>query len=159
MSKLESHLEFEVEHVMYHRTIEIQFPMHIFSHDAPQDIKRKPCDLLFTIIRIAIYPSLSLIFIHWRIEEEERRITKNCSEFPTNFPGRRRIEAGSKMKGSLPLLLCLTAASGFVLKVEEDELQWEAWKSFHGKSYATESEEAMRRAIWRDNLQVRYKVD
>jgi len=39
-----------------------------------------------------------------------------------------------------------------MIKVEEDELQWKAWKSFHGKSYATESEEAMRKAIWRDNL-------
>jgi len=42
-----------------------------------------------------------------------------------------------------------------MIKVEEDELQWKAWKSFHGKSYATESEEAMRKAIWRDNLKVR----
>ena len=55
------------------------------------------------------------------------------------------------------LLFCLTVASGFVIKVEEDELQWKAWKSFHDKSYATESEEAMRKAIWRDNLKVRYK--
>ena len=60
------------------------------------------------------------------------------------------------MKGFLAIFLCLTVTSGFVLKVEEDELQWEAWKSFHGKSYATKSEEAMRKAIWRDNLKVRY---
>lgn len=60
------------------------------------------------------------------------------------------------MKGFLAFLLCLTVASGFVLKVEEDELQWKAWKSFHGKSYVTKSEEAMRKAIWRDNLKVRY---
>ena len=61
------------------------------------------------------------------------------------------------MKGFLAFLLCLTVASGFVLKiekVEEDELQWNAWKNFHGKSYATESEEAARKAIWRDNLKV-----
>ena len=61
------------------------------------------------------------------------------------------------MRRFLALLFCLTVASGFVIKVEEDELQWKAWKSFHGKSYATESEEAMRKAIWRDNLKVRYK--
>ena len=60
------------------------------------------------------------------------------------------------MKEFLAFLLYLTVTSGFVLKVEEDELQWEAWKSFHGKSYATKSEEAMRKAIWRDNLKVKY---
>ena len=61
------------------------------------------------------------------------------------------------MKGFLAFLLCLTVASGFVLKiekVEEDELQWNVWKNFHGKSYATKSEEAARKAIWRDNLRV-----
>ena len=64
------------------------------------------------------------------------------------------------MKGFLAFLsVCLTVASGFVLKFEEDQLQWEAWKSFHGKSYATESEEAKRKAIWRDNLKVRYYVN
>ena len=60
------------------------------------------------------------------------------------------------MKEFLVFLLCLTVTSGFVLKVDEEELQWEAWKSFHGKSYATQSEEAMRKAIWKDNLKVRY---
>ncbi|KAL9976062.1 hypothetical protein ACROYT_G013305 [Oculina patagonica] len=56
------------------------------------------------------------------------------------------------MKGFLAFLLCLAVANGFVLKVEEDELQWKAWKNFHGKSYATESEEDARKAIWKDNL-------
>ena len=60
------------------------------------------------------------------------------------------------MKGLLAVFLCLTVASGFVLKVDEDELQWKAWKSFYGKSYLTKSEETMRKAIWRDNLKVRY---
>jgi len=46
----------------------------------------KSCDLLFAIILITFYPSLSIIFLHWSIEEEKRRNTKNCSEFPTNFP-------------------------------------------------------------------------
>lgn len=65
------------------------------------------------------------------------------------------------MKGFLAFLLCLTVASGFVLKVEreDDELQWNAWKKFHGKSYTTESEEAARRAIWRDNLKVEYDCE
>lgn len=64
------------------------------------------------------------------------------------------------MKGFLAVLLCLTVASGFVLKVvDEDELQWKAWKSFYGKSYLTASEETMRKAIWRDNLKVRYYVN
>ena len=65
------------------------------------------------------------------------------------------------MKGFLSFLLCLTVASGFVLKVEreEDELQWNAWKKFHGKSYTTESEEAARKAIWRDNLKVGYSSE
>ena len=61
------------------------------------------------------------------------------------------------MNGFLASLLCLTVARGFVLKVEEDELQWKAWKSFHGKSYLTGSEETMRKAIWRDNLKVRFR--
>lgn len=59
------------------------------------------------------------------------------------------------MKGSLAFLCCLAVASGFVLKFDEEEVQWKAWKSFHGKSYATESEENARKAIWRDNLKVR----
>lgn len=61
------------------------------------------------------------------------------------------------MKGFLAFLLYLTVASGFVIKVEEDELQWKAWKTFHDKSYLTESEETMRKAIWRDNVKVRYR--
>ncbi|KAJ7356030.1 hypothetical protein OS493_027427 [Desmophyllum pertusum] len=55
------------------------------------------------------------------------------------------------MKGSLILLWCLAVASGFVLKVDEDDNQWKAWKDFHGKTYASESEETTRKAIWRDN--------
>lgn len=62
------------------------------------------------------------------------------------------------MKGSLAFLCCLAVATGFVLKVDEEELQWKAWKAYHGKSYTTESEETARRAIWRDNLKVRDKV-
>lgn len=59
------------------------------------------------------------------------------------------------MKGSLILLWCLAVASGFVLKVDEDDNQWKAWKDFHGKTYASESEETTRKAIWRDNHMVR----
>lgn len=63
------------------------------------------------------------------------------------------------MKGFLAFFLCLAVASGFVLKVEEDELQWKAWKDFHSKSYLSQSEEAVRRAIWKDNLRVRYDMN
>lgn len=59
------------------------------------------------------------------------------------------------MKGSIAFLCCLAVATGFVLKVDEEEFQWKAWKAFHGKSYVTESEETARRAIWKDNLKVR----
>ena len=59
-----------------------------------------------------------------------------------------------KMRGSIAFLCCLAVASGFVLKFD-DEVQWRAWKSFHGKAYSTESEEAARKAIWKDNLGVR----
>ena len=59
-----------------------------------------------------------------------------------------------KMIGSIAFLCCLAVASGFVLKFD-DEVQWQAWKSFHGKAYSTESEEAARKAIWKDNLGVR----
>ena len=59
-----------------------------------------------------------------------------------------------KMRGSIAFLCCLAVASGFVLKLD-DEVQWQAWKTFHGKAYSTESEEAARKAIWKDNLGVR----
>ena len=59
-----------------------------------------------------------------------------------------------KMRGSIAFLCCLAVASGFVLKFD-GEMQWQAWKSFHGKAYSTESEEAARKAIWKDNLGVR----
>lgn len=58
------------------------------------------------------------------------------------------------MKGFLVILWCLAVASGFVLNVDEDGNQWKAWKDFHGKTYARESEETTRKAIWRDNLKV-----
>ena len=58
------------------------------------------------------------------------------------------------MRGSIAFLCCLAVASGFVLKFD-DEVQWQAWKSFHSKAYSTESEEAARKAIWKDNLGVR----
>ena len=58
------------------------------------------------------------------------------------------------MKEYLAFLCCLALASGFVVKIEDDVVQWKAWKAFHGKSYSTETEENARRAIWRDNLKV-----
>ncbi|XP_068722613.1 cathepsin L-like [Montipora capricornis] len=56
------------------------------------------------------------------------------------------------MKEYLAFLCCLPLASGFVVKIDDDVVQWKAWKAFHGKSYTTETEENARRAIWRDNL-------
>jgi len=58
------------------------------------------------------------------------------------------------MKGFLAFVLCLAAASGHVLKFGEYKEQWQAWKSFHDKKYATDTEEDARYAIWRDNLRV-----
>ena len=59
------------------------------------------------------------------------------------------------MKGFVVLLCCLGGDSGFVLSVDEEEVEWQAWKASHGKTYATDSEETARKAIWRDNLEVR----
>lgn len=56
------------------------------------------------------------------------------------------------MEQYLALLCCLALASGFVVKINDDEVQWKAWKAFHGKSYKTETEENARKSIWRDNL-------
>lgn len=53
------------------------------------------------------------------------------------------------------LLLVVLVAAAQSLNFGEEELQWKAWKSFHAKQYTTESEEAQRRAIWRNNLEVR----
>lgn len=64
------------------------------------------------------------------------------------------LNRSAKMKICLAFLCCLAVASPFVLNLDED-VQWKAWKSYHGKMYATESEEAARKAIWRDNLRVR----
>jgi hypothetical protein len=51
-------------------------------------------------------------------------------------------------------VLLVAVANGFVLKFEQDEQQWQAWKSFHGKKYTTDTEELSRKGIWRDNLRV-----
>ncbi|KAK2554731.1 Cathepsin L [Acropora cervicornis] len=56
------------------------------------------------------------------------------------------------MKGLLALLCCLAATSGFVLREDDYDAQWKAWRAFYKKSYATETEENARRGIWRDNL-------
>ncbi|KAL9976060.1 hypothetical protein ACROYT_G013303 [Oculina patagonica] len=56
------------------------------------------------------------------------------------------------MKGVIAFVLCLSVASGAVLKFDEYQEQWQAWKTFHAKKYETDTEEAARYAIWRDNL-------
>lgn len=50
------------------------------------------------------------------------------------------------------LVIALALVQG---KQLEEEVQWNAWKSYHGKTYTTVSEEAQRMAIWRNNLEVR----
>jgi len=57
------------------------------------------------------------------------------------------------MKSAILALICFFAVSNaFVLKFDQDEAQWQAWKSFHVKNYNTDSEEVLRKAIWKDNL-------
>ncbi|KAL9976056.1 hypothetical protein ACROYT_G013291 [Oculina patagonica] len=56
------------------------------------------------------------------------------------------------MKGVIAIVLCLSVASCAVLKFDEYQEQWQAWKTLHAKKYATDTEEAARYAIWRDNL-------
>lgn len=62
-----------------------------------------------------------------------------------------------KMKGFLAFVLCLVAASGYVLKFGEYDAEWLAWKSFHNKKYETQREEDARYTIWADNLDVSSK--
>ncbi|XP_031558765.1 cathepsin L1-like [Actinia tenebrosa] len=52
------------------------------------------------------------------------------------------------------LFLVVLVAVAQSSPVGEEDLQWKAWKSFHAKSYTTVSEEAQRRAIWRNNLEI-----
>ena len=59
-----------------------------------------------------------------------------------------------KMKVVVAFALCLSVASCAVLKFDEYNEQWQAWKTFHGKQYETDTEEGARYAIWRDNLRV-----
>ncbi|XP_020631218.1 cathepsin L1-like [Orbicella faveolata] len=56
------------------------------------------------------------------------------------------------MKGVIAFVLGLSVASCAVLKFDEYKQQWQAWKTFHGKQYETDTEEEARYAIWRDNL-------
>ena len=65
------------------------------------------------------------------------------------------------MNGVIAFVLCLSVASSAVLKYDEYNDQWQAWKTFHGKIYETDTEEEARYAIWRDNLRVckRFKND
>lgn len=65
------------------------------------------------------------------------------------------------MKGVIAFVLCLSVASSAVLKYDEYNDQWQAWKTFHGKIYEIDTEEEARYAIWRDNLRVckRFKND
>lgn len=105
----------------------------------------KSCDLLFchiSYINCLFHGFLHSLILHWHIAD--------LVPLEASY-----VDQNRKMKGSFAILCCLAVASGFVLKVDEEATQWKAWKAFHGKSYATETEEAARRAIWRDNLKVK----
>ena len=112
----------------------------------------KSCDLLFAIILLTLSIAHIPPLPHKREKKQKRNTVPSFQQISRDAV--RLIDAASKMKGFLAFLLCLNVASGFILKFEEDQLQWEAWKRFHGKSYASESEEEMRKAIWRENLKV-----
>jgi len=56
------------------------------------------------------------------------------------------------MLSTIVLVVALAIAQGS--QVSEEEVQWNAWKSYHAKTYRTETEEAQRRAIWRNNLEI-----
>jgi len=51
----------------------------------------------------------------------------------------------------LALVVALALAQGNQV---DEEVQWKAWKSYHGKTYETKTEEAQRYAIWRNNLEI-----
>ena len=48
----------------------------------------------------------------------------------------------------------VASARSASLSVFSENVQWEAWKGFHKKSYNDEYEESFRRAIWVYNLKV-----
>lgn len=50
------------------------------------------------------------------------------------------------------LVVLATSAQAASLSAFSENVQWEAWKSFHKKSYNDEYEESFRRAIWVYNL-------
>ena len=108
---------------------------HVSSCDCCESVHDSlvTSSIYFTFYNSDVSVTLSLLALHWR-------------GFLRTHP--------IKMRGSIAFLCCLAVASGFVLKFD-DEVQWQAWKSFHGKAYSTESEEAARKAIWKDNLGVR----
>ncbi|XP_068711161.1 cathepsin L1-like [Montipora capricornis] len=56
------------------------------------------------------------------------------------------------MKSFYSFIVCFIAVSGYVMRNEEYEAKWWAWKSFHDKTYDTPTEEYKRYTIWRDNL-------
>ena len=63
------------------------------------------------------------------------------------------------MKYLWALFGLVALSAGFVIKEAkplhfDGEVEWQAWKVFHGKKYATETEERARFAIWADNMQV-----
>lgn len=52
----------------------------------------------------------------------------------------------------------VASAQSASLSVFSENVQWEAWKGFHKKSYNDEYEESFRRAIWVYNLKVSVSI-
>ena len=62
------------------------------------------------------------------------------------------------MKTLVAFLCCVAAAAAFPATKEEQNLEWSAWKKFHGKTYASETEEAFRSAVWLNNMKVSHTL-
>lgn len=60
------------------------------------------------------------------------------------------------MKTLAVFLYCIAASLAQPLIKEERGLEWAAWKTFHGKTYASEAEEKYRMGIWLSNMEVNF---
>lgn len=58
------------------------------------------------------------------------------------------------MKTLVAFLCCVAAAAAFPATKEEQNLEWSAWKKFHGKTYSSETEETFRSGIWLNNMKI-----
>lgn len=58
------------------------------------------------------------------------------------------------MKTLVAFLSCAAIAAAFPSTEEEQKLEWSAWKTYHGKSYSSETEEALRMGVWLNNMRI-----